>query len=419
MARAGSLDVTVAAQGRIGPPSGSAAKLAFAQAGIVESIDVRVGERIGAGDSIAQLDRAALAAPLAQARADVRSAEAGYAGGAVAASGVRSAVARLVVANSRLDSLGSGGPAALGGRISAQAVARQAALKVAGDRALVVRQERLFAAGVVARKDLETARLQLASDVADVRAADAKVSVAANDFTAALAQARADVAIAKGDLAAARPQNRVLAEQVSSARAKLAAASVAYENGIIAAPSGGIVLAILKRPGEYVDPSTPIVEIGPAAGGTVTLSVPSDIARRIAPGNLVTMRVANSAGRPTLGRIAAVVPVVDPAVQAVTIVASGAPSGAVPGDAVSATITVGRANGTIVPATAIVEDPETGKSVVFVRRNGSGHGEPAFAMRAVDVRASDASQAAIGAGLRPGETVAAQGGYALLAPAGG
>jgi hypothetical protein len=40
-------------------------------------------------------------------------------------------------------------------------------------------------------------------------------------------------------------------------------------------------------------------------------------------------------------------------------------------------------------------------------------------LRTVTVRARDAANASIAAGLRAGERVAAQGGYTLLAPAGG
>ena len=98
---------------------------------------------------------------------------------------------------------------------------------------------------------------------------------------------------------------------------------------------------------------------------------------------------------------------------------SGAPADAVSGDAISATIVVGHLHGTIVPTSAIVQDPQTGKTVVFVQDPHPKAGDSGFALRPVVVRAGDATSSVLGAGVHPGERIAAQGGYMLLAPAGG
>jgi len=95
-------------------------------------------------------------------------------------------------------------------------------------------------------------------------------------------------------------------------------------------------------------------------------------------------------------------------------VVGGAPAGAVPGDAITATITVGHRRGVIVPQAALVQDPQTGETVVFVPGN-----DGKFAMRDVQVGASDDASAVLSGGLKPGERVAARGGYELLAPSGG
>jgi len=419
VARRGDLAVRVQAQGRIGPPAGSSAKVAFAQAGIVQNITVRVGDTVGAGQTLAELDRAALASSLAQAEADARVASAGYAGGAIANAGVASAKARLAVALARLQTLQRGGPSALSSRIAAESAARQAALKVDADRAALARSKTLLGAGVVAQKDVEAAQSTLDADLADARAADAKAAAAATDFDAALKSAQADVATARGDLETARAQSGVLGGQASAAQARLAAARIAYANGILTAPADGVVLAILKHPGEAVDPSQPVVEIGPALGKTITLGVPGDVARRIVAGDAATVQAAQARGGATAARVVAVVPAVDPATQLATVVIDGTPPGAVPGDAVTASIVVGHASGVIVPSGAIVQDPQSGKTVVFVKNAHPKAGDPDFTLREVEVRASDESSASIASGLRPGEAVAAQGGYALLAPAGG
>jgi multidrug efflux pump subunit AcrA (membrane-fusion protein) len=409
VARFGDFIERVEAQGRVGPPAGSSAKVSFAQAGIVRTVDVRVGQTVSAGAPLAELDRAALGAGVRAAQADVQSSGASAAGNAAT---VQSAAARLAVARDKLRTLEQGGPSALSSRISAQSTARQAALKVDADRATLARDEQLLAAGVIAGKEAEAARSQLASDEADLQSATAKVAAAGTDFQSAVKQAQADVASARSDLQAARGQT-------ASAQARLDAARIAYGNAVLTAPADGVVLAILKHPGEAVDPATPAIEIGPALGHGVTLSVPATAARRISVGDAVTLRRGSGGATIAHGAVIAIVPAVDPSTQVATVVADGAPSDAVSGDAITATITVGRLRAVLVPSSAIVQDPQTGKTVVFVHDAHPKSGDPAFRLRAVEVRASDAQNAAIASGLRAGERIAAQGGYELLAPAGG
>ncbi len=418
VARSGAVDERIEAAGRVGPPAGSSAKIAFAQAGILRTVAVRVGDRVSAGESLAVLDRAALGAAVQQAHADAGGAAAGFGGGALPSAAARSAAARLAVADGKLQTLQSGGPAALSSQIQAASTARQAALKVQADEAAIVRSEQLLTAGVVATKDVDAARAQLASDEADQRTADAKVSAATSDFQAAIKAAQADVATARSDVQTAQSQQGILGGAAASAQARLASAQIAYQNGELRAPADGIVLAILKHPGESVDATQPVMEVGPPFGNSVTLTVPADASRRIARGDAVTLQLTQRA-RVTHGWVIAVVPAVDPATQAGTVVVSGAPADAVPGDAVSATIVVGRAAGVVVPTSAIVQDPQTGNTVVFVRTADPKSGNAGFAMRSVSVRAGDATTTSLASGLRPGERVAAQGGYTLLAPAGG
>jgi len=419
LARRGDFIERIEAQGRIGPPAGSSAKLAFSQAGILAAIHVRVGDPVRAGQVVAELDRSTLRSAVAQAQADAGAASASYSAGAVPASNAASAAAKLAVARERLAMLERGGPAAQSSRIAAESVARQSALKVASDRATVARDEALLAGGVLARKDVDAARGQLAADLADQRAADAKVALAGTDFATSLQQGRADVALAQNDLQTARAQSGVLGNQAASAQARLESARIAYANGTLTAPSDGVVIAITKHPGESVDPTQPVLEVGPAVGRGVTLAVPASVARRIVVGDRVTLRMSQTRERVTHGRVTAVVPAVDPATQLATVTVSGAPADVVPGDAVTATIVVGRVAGIIVPSSAIVQDPQTGKTIVFVRDDHPKAGESGFSLREVAVRASDAQTASITSGLRVGERLAARGGYALLAPSGG
>jgi multidrug efflux pump subunit AcrA (membrane-fusion protein) len=417
-ARQGTFVVRVTAQGRIGPPAGSSAKLAFPEPGIVGAIDVHVGEAVSAGQPLVELNRAGLATAVSQARADAHAAAAGYSGGAVPSAALRTARARLVVATARLNTLRSGGEAALSTRISAQSAARQAALKVETDRANFARAQALFRGGVLATKDVEAARAQLATDEADQRAAEARVAAAGADFHAAVQQAQADVALAQSDVAAATAQAGTLGAQADSAAARLAAAELAYENGVLRAPQDGVVLAILKHPGEAVDTTTPVLEVGPLLGHDITLNVPANEARRIVVGDPATVQDLQTRGT-THGRVIAVVPAVDPTTQVSIVVVRGVPADAVSGHAVTATIVVAHESGVLIPSSAIVEDPQTGKTVVFVQQAATPTSSAPFRSQEVNVRTSDAQTAVIASGLHAGDRVAAQGGYALLAPSGG
>ena len=402
----------VVAQGRIGPPAGSSAKIAFAQSGILQTVSVRVGQRVAAGTTLAELDRSALAAAVDQAGSDAAAAAGSYGGGSVPAAAVRSAQAKLALAAARLRTLQAGGPAAQSDQIAAQQTLRQGELKVQADEAAVARQRTLLAGGVIAAKDLQAAQNQLAVDQADLRASQAKVAAASSTFAGSLRQAHADYVSAQNDLESAQAQTNVLGAQSGSARARLDAARIAYQNGVLRAPSDGIVLAILKHPGEAVDPTAPVVEVGPGAADAITLSVPADTAHRIRAGDPVTLDTASRQG--ARGRVSAVVPAIDPTTQSATVTVSGAVIDAVPGDAVTATIVVDHRRGMLVPSSAIVQDPQNGQTVVFVQKK-----DGSFGSRTVTVRGSDEKTALVASGLQRGERVATQGSYQLLAPNGG
>jgi cobalt-zinc-cadmium efflux system membrane fusion protein len=300
-----------------------------------------------------------------------------------------------VAAGEALAALDTSGLALAASQAQADAQAARAGLqqsevdrvsaRLAVDRAAVRREESLYAAGVAPLKDVESARAQLASDEADS------------------ATARTQVAGAQA--------------QVQSAAARAAIAQRDLQNGTLRAPSAGIVTAIYKRSGEAVDPTTPVIAIAPGSTDEVTLDVTAADAARIRTGDTVTFTIPGtslSAG----GRIAGVSTALDPATQTATVTASGVPSGAPAGSAVQATIDVRRDRGIVIPQTAVVQDPQSGETLVFVQRREQ-NGEAKFEQRTVRVAAQDGSQALIASGLRPGDRIAAQGGFALLAPEGG
>ena len=335
----------VSAVGRIGAPAGTQSKLSFAGSGILQSVGVQIGDRVAAGQSLAQLDTGGLALAAQQAQADAQAAAAN-------------------LAQSRVDRLST---------------------KLAVDRAAVRREESLYAAGVAALKDVQAARAQLSADRAD--AATAQTQVAGAQAQAQSAQDRA--AIAQRDLA----------------------------NGTLRAPVDGVVTAIYKRPGEAVDPSTPVLAIGPSRSGEVTLDVTAAEAGRIHAGDPVAFSIPGT-GLHSNGHITGVSPALDAATQTATVTAAGFPSGAPAGSAVEASIDVSRQRGVVIPQSAVVQDPQSGRTLVFVQKRDK-NGTMRFEERSVAIAAQNGTQVLVKSGLAPGERIASQGGYALLAPADG
>jgi RND family efflux transporter MFP subunit len=339
----GSYVEQVTAVGRAGAAAGAESKLAFAQPGILQTVLVHIGERVAAGQPLAQLDTTGLSLAASQAQADARAAQAN----------------------------------------AAQSAVDRTSTKIAVDQTALQREQSLYAAGVAALKDVQAAQAQLAQDRADIATAHAAVSGAG--------------------------------AQAESARVRAQIAQRDLSNGTLRAPSDGVITGIYKRPGEAVDTTTPVIGIGPGASHDITLQVAAADAARVRSGDGVTLSVPGTNIR-TRGVVAGVSAALDPTTQAATVVVRGVPVGAPGGSAVQATIDVGRERGVLVPQTAIVQDPQSGQTLVFVQSRDK-NGVAKFIQRSVTVAHQNGAQALIGSGLRPGERIAAQGGFALLAPA--
>jgi multidrug efflux pump subunit AcrA (membrane-fusion protein) len=409
--------IRLRAQGRVGVPSGGEAKLAFANAGIVARVDVRVGEAVQAGQPLAELDTAGITLDVAQARGDAVAAAASYGGGSVAMRALAAAQARLVAARSRLHALETGTASAQSDREAALAAVRQSMAKLGADGRAADRATRLYAGGVTALKDVEAARADLLFDRAEADVNRARLASAGSSIGEALAQAHADVAQGQSDVQSARAQISVAAAQAESARARYAAAQRTLAVATLAAAADGVVTAILKHPGEAVDPTQAAIVVGPARTSDVSLTVLGADARRVQPGDAVTITAADP-GRSGRGRVRAVVRGVDPSTQTTIVTVTGTPPNAVSGDFVAATIDVGERSGIVIPTSAIVEDPENGSSIVFVLERTAG-GTQRFVPRKITIDSGDDQRTLLRTGLHAGERVAAQGAFDLLAPSGG
>lgn len=397
--------VRVIAHGHVGPPPGSSAALAFPEAGKISSILARVGESVTAGQPLAQLDTTGFELAVAQAQGD-RQAAAGSYDGSGASAAVRSAQAKLEVARTNLQRLQSGNAPAQSDLAAAIAAARQADLKVQADTQALQREKTLFAAGIAAAKDVQAAEIQLATDRADAQSAHVHEAAARAGTGGSLTQARADYATAQADLLAAEGQ-------AQRANALLADAERNLTNATLRAPVNGVIVAIQKHPGESVDPTTPVIQLGAAEQHSATLSVPAAQALEIRTGDPVELTIGHSA-LPAHGVVIATVPAVDPATQQATVEVSGVPTTAVAGDAIDATIVVASHQGLLIPTSALVQDPQSGDTLVFVAKQDSG--QLKFEPRKVEIAAGDQTTTQIRSGLNNGEQVAAEGAYELLAP---
>ncbi len=256
--------------------------------------------------------------------------------------------------------------------------------KIALDEATVARARRLFAAGVTARKDVEAAQAQVAAD-------------------------RADASGAAASLAAARAQ-------AASAGTKAQMTNRDLSNGTLRSPVDGVVTAVMHSVGESVDPTIPVIAIAPGENSQVALQMAGSDAAKVRAGDSVRL-VVPSTGDTIAGRVTGVAGAVDPATQSAQILVSASAPSALSGAAVDAEIVVAHDRGTLVPKSALVADPATGKTLVFIQAKNKD-GSVAFQDREVHIIFENAKTAEI-SGLTPDTPIAATGAFQLLPPANG
>jgi HlyD family secretion protein len=386
--------------GHAGSPQGDISHLTFAQAGLLSRIEVTPGDQVLKGQRLAELDRRQLTANLEQAQAGVT---------AVSAPGSALARERLAIEKLRILRGNSLGPQS--DRLAAKSRLHQAALKTATDVATLGRDQTLYRAGIVALKEIDSAKSQVSADRAEEEAAHAAfVAARENQATNGIA-VQGDVSVARGDLRTAEAQRRV-------AQAQLHLAEAAYQQGVLRASVDGTVVAVNKHVGESVDAATSVIDIAAPSVTEATLAVPSDQLSAIHLGNAVTLH--GTQGMLCDARITRVLTAVDATTQSASATVSGVHcTSLLSGEALTAIVTVARENGIIIPSTAVVTDPESGNAVVFVRHAHPHSGESAFEQRKVRIIDDDTHVALIGNGLRADEQIARIGAYTLLAPYGG
>jgi membrane fusion protein (multidrug efflux system) len=238
--------------------------------GVVSKLLVEDNQVVKQGDLLLQLDDADLAAKLAQARAELQTAQA-QAAGAHAQEHVVAATARGGLESARAQA--SASTSAVQAADAQIAVARaaltraQAAVEKA-DRDLA-RAKELVASDAIARQQLDAA--QLAADSAHAELAQAQAGVTAAEEAKRTAQSR--VAEAQAHVSQTTPVGQqieaahsaaLLADaRVSAAEAAVRLAELQLSYTKVVAPSDGLVTQLGARQGALVQAGQPLAQLVP------------------------------------------------------------------------------------------------------------------------------------------------------------
>ncbi|MDE2125057.1 MAG: efflux RND transporter periplasmic adaptor subunit [Armatimonadetes bacterium] len=344
MAVARPVQDTVAAQGLLGPVQGGAARVAPVLSGRIQSVNVREGEHVTAGEIVAVMDHATLDAQTASAAAAAQTASiqaqeaalAAKAGAADQASSVR--LAGLALDAARKDRANSVAQARLtldtaqtdlhkteaGARPQEIAQAEQVVLQNQATRdrtaSEVVRVHSLLTSGIDSQRQLDDAKtaetiaganlaasrqalalLRAGARPEDLQAAKLRVKQAEAALAAAQADGSAQVAKAAAALVQAHQaalqvrvkQQDVIAMTSAAAQkqADMRAATVADSYCQVCAPLSGIVVKRYLNPGDMADSSTPILQIGADTALDLQASLPADEASVVAPGQKASVSI--------------------------------------------------------------------------------------------------------------------------------
>jgi HlyD family secretion protein len=294
----GTLLVAVSASGNVEPQS--SVGLAFESPGQVADVPVKVGDRVEAGDGLAQLDTRQLGlqvhqaeAALAAAKAQLAQLEAGPRPEEVSAAeaDLRAAQAQVNNAVANLDRLRSGPTEAQIAAAETQVAQAELQHKVAlleydRVRAIEAKEETIEQAAY----DLYTAEKSLAA--AQAALADAQAGADAEDLRAAQATvagavAQRDAAQAQLDLLLAGATGEQIADaraQVERAQAALEQAQLNLERATLRAPFDGIIARVNVSAGEMAPAGLPAVTLLDPSGLQVAIAVDELDVGRLAVG---------------------------------------------------------------------------------------------------------------------------------------
>lgn len=370
--RIGDVVQEIRGEGRVVAAPGGMTQLSFSEAGRIASVNVHIGQRIAAGETVASLDLSTVSAA-ANGNAQPLAVQ------------QQAAQERLDVARRELERAQRLARSP-GSELSPEAAqVRQDQARLSGDRSALAREQTLFKGGVAALKDVEAARQQAALDEAALAADRAKLPDSLLQARQAYAQAVSDAAASGASLALARRGE---------------------SNAMLHSSIDGVVTALERNPGEWADAGAVVATVINPATAQLSVALPGDQAAIVEAGDPVRAGGIS-------GRVLRVVRPLDLTTQmGQAIVAFDAAPRAALNSVLPVQIETGVHHGvTLVPVSAVVQDPASGEYDVFAR-NAKGNFD------AVKVKVGwshDGWEEVRSGAIKAGVTVATYGSYELLA----
>lgn len=363
-------------------------------AGRLSRVEVREGDRVSQGQTLATVDPVPLEARVAAAAAEVGEYRARQ--DLQRDTGLEEAERAGAVARARAE------------REAAQALraqVRTAQAEVANARTRLERAESLYARGFVPRQEVDDARL--AAVTAQQRSAELQNRIAGQEAAAAAAERQ----VAVHEAAAERRlrEEPALREGEAGARARLREAAHDADRAVVKAPVTGLVLRRHEQgPGEFAA-GAPLLEIGRLQDLEVVADVLTGDAMQLRPGQSVRLQARDGAP-PFAGVIRRIEPAgftkqsslgVEQQRVEVLVAVPRPPQGLGAGWRVSATFVTGARQGVLLlPRFSVLQDQKGGFHC-FVVRDGR------LERRALELGLQGDAQVEVVSGLQESEDVVA------------
>ena len=386
----GSIDATLPATGTLKAFPNRETKITPATAGTLQSLPIKLGDKVARGDVLARLSTAPIQGQIAQAEAALNQ-------------------SKVAVQQAQASAIGQEAQSS-SGILQAQAGVSQAQASLQGDQATLInarqtlsRSQALFGEGLIARKDVETAQLAVRTAQAQVAAQQRTIDAQRQNVAAARA-ASLQNAVKREDVKIAR-------QGVEGARAALQTARNQLALYTIRAPLSGTLTSVDVGPGATVDTTTPLATLTDLSRLQLSIAIPADSANQIGAGQTVTFEVQNVPNRIFTTRVDALSNGIDATTGTLNAFAAVTnTSGHFKDDSLARVRIVTRhvAAAVLVPQSAILSDSQNGQtSVVVVGNDNVAH------VRTVKVGLSANGKTQIVSGIKPDERVAISGQYGL------
>ena len=386
----GAIDATLPATGTLKAFPNRETKITAATAGTLQSLPIKLGDKVSRGDVLARLSTAQVQGQITQAEAALQQ-------------------SKVAVQQAQASAIGQEAQSS-SGILQAQAGVSQAQASLQGNQATLInarqtlsRSQALFGEGLIARKDVETAQLAVRTAQAQVAAQQRTIEAQRQNVAAARA-ASLQNAVKREDVKIAR-------QGVEGARAALQTARNQLALYTIRAPISGTLTTVDVGPGATIDPTTPLATLTDLSQLQLSIAIPADSAAKVGVGQTVTFEVQSVPNRIFTTRIDALSNGIDATTGTLTALASVYnTSGNFKDDSLAKIQVVTRhvAAAVLVPQSAILSDPQSGDtSVVVVGADKVAH------VRSVKVGLSQNGKTQIIKGVKPNEKVAISGQYGV------